>query len=464
MQTATLSLTGGQSVLTVSQLNRQAKLLLEERLGWVAVRGEISDFRRPASGHWYFALKDEDAQVRCAMFANRNRFCRAPPADGDEVTVRGKVSLYESRGAYQILAEHLELAGEGALRAAFEALKQRLAAEGLFNAERKRALPRFPAHLVIVSSPSGAALRDVLSIVRRRFPCLRITLVPAVVQGAEAERQILRALERAGTLAPDALLLTRGGGALEDLSVFNSEAIARAIADFPAPAVAAIGHETDFAIAELAADLRGPTPSAAAELLTPDGKALAAQLAELQGRLLHACSARIQIAGHALAAMRSRLTDPRDRIRHLMQRADELDERLKHSMARQLERLGARLQEMRRAIRAQRPMQRIERHRQSLARLEGQAGQSIRSRLLAERQRIAALARTLHAISPLNALGRGFAIVTAANGRPLVQADQLQPGDQFHANFSDGAVHALAQSRQPLPMRLRPKLAPEGEG
>ena len=464
MQTATFSLTGGQSVLTVSQLNRQARLLLEERLGWVTVRGEISDFRRPASGHWYFALKDEDAQVRCAMFANRNRLCRALPADGDEVRVRGKVSLYEGRGTYQILAEHLELAGEGALRAAFEALKQRLAAEGLFNAERKRALPRFPAHLVIVSSPSGAALRDVLSIVRRRFPCLRVTLVPAAVQGADAERQILSALERAGALAPDALLLTRGGGSLEDLAVFNSEAIARAIADFPVPAVAAIGHETDFAIAELAADLRGPTPSAAAELLTPDGEALTAQLAELQGRLLRACCARIQIAGHALAAMRSRLTDPQDRIRHLMQRADELDERLKHSIARQLQRLGVRLHGMRRAIRALRPMQRIERHRQSLARLRSRAGQSIHRRLLAERQQTAALARTLHAISPLNALGRGFAIVTAPDGRPLVQADQLRAGDEFHANFSDGAVQALAQSRQPLPMRLRRPPAPEGEG
>ena len=462
MPTAALPLTGGQSALTVSQLNRQARLLLEERLGRVSVRGEVSNFRRPASGHWYFVLKDEHAQVRCVMFANRNRFIHARPGDGDEVMVHGRISLYEGRGDYQILAEHLAPAGEGALRAAFEALKQRLAAEGLFSAERKRPMPRFPMHLAVVSSPSGAALQDVLSVIRRRFPCLRITLVPAAVQGADAERQILNALQRAEALAPDALLLTRGGGSLEDLFAFNSEAVARAIADFSAPTVAATGHETDITIAELAADLRGATPSAAAELLTPDGEALAGQLAELQGRLLQACSARIQIAGHALAATRSRLTDPRDRIRHLMQRADELDERLAHAIFRQLERLDARLDGMRRTIRAQGLGQRIERRRQSLADLQDRARRCLRGQLSAGRERTVALARTLHAASPLNALARGFAIATGPDGRPLAQASQLQAGDAFHANFSDGAVRALAQGHEPLPERLRPLAAPEG--
>ena len=255
MQTDSLPLADDR-VLSVTALNRQARLLLEGRFKPVWVRGEISNYRRPGSGHWYFTLKDDNAQVRCAMFVNRNRFSKLQPADGAEVIVRGRVSLYEGRGDYQIIVEQMERAGEGALRAAFEALKERLAAEGLFAAERKKPLPRFPAHLAIISSASGAALRDVLSIVQRRFPCLAVTLLPVAVQGPEAEGQILQALKRVPALEPDLVMLTRGGGSLEDLSVFNSEPLARAIANCPVATVAAIGHETDFTIAELVADLR----------------------------------------------------------------------------------------------------------------------------------------------------------------------------------------------------------------
>ena len=444
-----------QSVLSVSALNRRARLLLEGRLGEVWVRGEISNYRRPGSGHWYFTLKDDSAQVRCAMFVNRNRLSKARPADGSEVILRGRVSLYENRGDYQIIVEHMELAGEGALRAAFEALKERLAAEGLFGAERKKALPPFPAHLAILSSRSGAALRDVLSIARRRFPCLRVTLIPVAVQGPDAERQLLDALRRVPALEPDVVLLTRGGGSLEDLFVFNSEPLARAIADCPIPTVAAIGHETDFTIAELAADLRGPTPSAAAELLTPDGPALARQLGSVEARLGRACRTRIELARSALGARRSRLTDPHHRVRQLMQRADDLDERLLRAAAGRLEHLRARVDTLQRAIHLLSPTLRIDNHRQVLERLTVMARNAMTGRVRNGRQGLAALARTLGAVSPLDTLGRGFVIVTGADGRAVPGAGGLAEGEEFLANFHDGTIRAEARDRLPLPDRMR---------
>ena len=444
------------SVLSVSALNRQARLLLEGRLGEVWVRGEISNYRRPGSGHWYFTLKDDSAQVRCAMFVNRNRFSKLQPVDGAEVVLRGRVSLYEGRGDYQIVVEHMEPAGEGALRAAFEALKERLAAEGLFGAERKKALPEFPAHLAILSSRSGAALRDVLSIVGRRFPCLRVTLIPVAVQGPDAERQLLDALRRIPALEPDVVLLTRGGGSLEDLFAFNSEPLARAIAACPVPTVAAIGHETDFTIAEMVADLRGPTPSAAAELLTPDGQALAELFAGLQARLGRGLTTRIDLAGGGLDTLRARLTDPRHKVRQLMQRADDLDERLHRAVTGRMEHCRARVDALRRSVSLLSPAARIANHRQTLGRLGATARNAVQSRVRSGKRGLAALARTLQAVSPLDTLSRGFVIATEADGRAITRSAGLAGGDEFLANFHDGAVRAEVRDKQPLPARLRP--------
>ena len=448
-------------ILTVSALNRQARLLLEGRLGQVRVRGELSNFRRPGSGHWYFTLKDDSAQVRCAMFVNRNRLSELQPADGAEVILRGKVSLYEDRGDYQIIVEHMEPAGEGALRAAFDALKQRLATEGLFRTERKKPLPRFPGHLAILSSRSGAALRDVLSIVRRRFPCLKVTLIPVAVQGPDAERQLIDALRRIPALDPDVVLLTRGGGSLEDLFVFNSEPVARAIAACPKPTVAAIGHETDFTIAELVADLRGPTPSAAAELLTPDGPALARQFADLEARLGRAGDLRIDLARSRTNALRARLTDPRHKVRQLMQRADDLDERLLRAAAGRLEQFRARVDALRRSVRLLSPAARIGNHRQSLQRLAATARQAVSGQVRNGQRGLAALVRTLQAVSPLDTLSRGFVIATGPDGRAITRAGGLAAGEQFLANFHDGAVRAEVRNKQPLPAGLQPLEPPE---
>ena len=442
------------AVLTVTDLNQSARLLLEERFNLVWIRGEISNFARPRSGHWYFTLKDDAAQVRCAMFVNRNRLCRMQPADGGEALLRGRVSLYENRGEFQVIVEHMEAAGEGALRAAYEALRARLAAEGLFAADRKRALPVYPRHLAVISSPSGAALRDVLSVVRRRFPMLEVTLLPVSVQGAGAEPQLLDALNRVPTLAPDLVLVTRGGGSLEDLFTFNSEAVARAIARCPVPTVSAIGHETDFTIADFAADLRAPTPSAAAEMVTPDAAALARELGRWRQRLVISSATRLELLRHRHGALQSRLVNPRDHLLQLVQRADDLETRLRLSLGNSLERADARFAVLRRGLTRQRPEPRIAALTGTVAALRNRAERHLDAKLAQGAERLAALARTLEAVSPLQALARGFAIVTGEGGA-LMNAARAAPGDGIQVNFHDGALSARVEGRAPLPEQWR---------
>ncbi|HKX58724.1 MAG TPA: exodeoxyribonuclease VII large subunit, partial [Steroidobacteraceae bacterium] len=258
----------------MSRLNREARALLETGLPSLWITGELSNLSRPASGHWYFSLKDEGAQVRCAMFRQRNLSVRVAPRDGMQVLLRARVGLYEARGEFQLVVDHLEEAGEGELRRRFEALKLKLAAEGLFDAARKRPLPRFPRRIGVVTSPTGAALRDVLHVLGRRFPSVPVLLYPVPVQGAGAAREIASMLAVADRRRDvDVLLLVRGGGSLEDLWAFNDEALARAIAGVGLPVISGIGHEIDFTIADFVADLRAPTPSAAAEIAVPDAAA-----------------------------------------------------------------------------------------------------------------------------------------------------------------------------------------------
>lgn len=442
-------------ILTVSALNERARMMLERGFGWVWIRGEMSNYRRPGSGHWYFTLKDERAQVRCAMFVNRNRHSRMQPADGLEVLLRGRVSLYEGRGEFQVIVEHLEAAGDGALRLAFAALKERLEAEGLFAPERKRTLPSFPKRLAVVSSLSGAALRDVLSVIRRRFPLLQVRVLPVAVQGAEAPAQIVQALSQVVEAAPDLVLLTRGGGSLEDLAAFNSEAVARAIACCPMPTVSAVGHETDFTIADFVADLRAPTPSAAAELITPDGDALAEDFRLWEQRLTQAAGIRLELSAHRLNGLQARLVSPRQRLQQLMQRADDLDERLRRCLAQRLAQLRSHCNELRRRLFWRHPGPRIAESTAAVQALLGNAKRLLAAKLRQDQKRVDALARTLQAVGPLSALERGFAIVTRAGGAAVTRAEQTPLNEAIEVNFHDGAVEALAQRRRPLPQRWR---------
>ena len=431
-------------VLTPSQLNALARDLLEGAFPLLAVEGEISNLARPASGHVYFTLKDARAQVRCALFKPKSTWLRFQPANGMQVVVRGRLTLYEPRGDYQLILDSVEEAGEGALRRAFEQLKARLDGEGLFAAGRKRALPRFVRRLGIVTSPSGAAIRDVLSVLRRRCPMLEVEVLPAQVQGETAPAQLLRQLQRAGASGRyDVLLLTRGGGSLEDLWAFNDEALARAIAACPVPVVSAVGHEIDFSIADFVADLRAPTPSAAAEVLVPDRDDLRRRLRSLHALLargqVRALRGRAQRLDQAFARLRS--ASPRARLLAGRQRLAHLELRLGRALRHPLEKIRQRQEELRRRLSQQHPERRLA-VRTALVGATGIALHRGMARDLAlRRQRLASLGRALHALSPLATLSRGYAILRADPGGGVVTSSrQVRPGDRLGAQLADGRL------------------------
>ncbi|HET9031355.1 MAG TPA: exodeoxyribonuclease VII large subunit, partial [Dokdonella sp.] len=314
-------------ILTPSALNRLVHDLLEDALPLIWIEGELSNVARPGSGHLYFTLKDSSAQIRCAMFKPRSTWLPFKPADGMQVLTRARVSLYEARGEFQLIVEHMEQAGEGALRREFERLKQKLLAEGLFEDSRKREIPALPRRIGIITSPTGAAIRDVLHVLARRFPLTEVEILPVPVQGREAPAAIVAMLDAAARLARhDVLLLTRGGGSLEDLWAFNDETLARAIVRSPIPVVSAIGHEVDFSISDLVADLRAPTPSAAAEMLVPDANDLKRRLEQLGNRLQLRVRRRLEASSQRADHLLSRLNLQRPILR--LQRGRERLDRL----------------------------------------------------------------------------------------------------------------------------------------
>lgn len=454
-----------QSVLSVSQLARRARILIEEHLGEVSVEGELSNFRRPGSGHWYFTLKDQGAQIRCAMFAGRNRAVRLKVADGLQVRLTGRVSLYEPRGDFQLIVDRLEAAGEGALRAAFEALKERLNAEGLFDEARKRRLPEHPRHLTIISSASGAALRDVLHVIERRFPGLAVTLIPSAVQGDGAETQLLRALAQAAALDTDVVLLTRGGGSLEDLWSFNLESVARAVAACPHPVVSAIGHQTDFAMTDFVADVRAPTPSAAAELITPTRADLVTDLHALQGRLTRAISHEIRYLGQALGSLDARLLDPATQIAQKMMQVDDLEQRLARAQASAAAARQTRLSGTRRALTLLAPARLIAEHTRTLQRFSDRLNNAVQARSEQRQRALAGAARALTAVSPLNTLSRGYAVLAheepAADGRrrTITSVTEAADGSRIEALLADGSLKLTVTGIDTEPPLTAPVIA-----
>tara|TARA_R110002020_G_scaffold86363_34_gene212886 strand:+ start:2971 stop:4317 length:1347 start_codon:yes stop_codon:yes gene_type:complete len=439
-----------RQVLRPSQLNALARDLLEGSFPQVWVEGEISNFSRPASGHAYFTLKDARAQVRCALFRSNAARLRFAPRDGMLVLARGRLTLYEARGDYQLVLEHLEEAGEGALRRAFEELKARLAAEGLFDTDRKRPLPAYTRRLAVITSPRGAAVRDVLSVLGRRFPLLEVEVLPVPVQGDGAAAQILDMLQRAGRSGRyDLVLLTRGGGSLEDLWAFNDEALARAIVASPVPVVAAIGHEVDVSLADFAADLRAPTPSAAAELLVPDRGELLDRLRRdrqrfdaLLARLLGAQAQRVDQAFLKLQALRPQLRLERGR-----NRLDALRHRLGQAWQAPSARRSERLSRLLRRLDQAHPRRRLEAHRHRLALLQ-RALSALPARLVEPRRlQLRGLARALESVSPLATLGRGYAIVFDESGQVLRRAADARDGDRLRARLADGELALKVEPR-----------------
>lgn len=420
--------------LTVSELTRRIRGLLESRIGAVWVEGEISNLRVQSSGHRYFTLKDEGAALSAVLFRNAARGASAL-TDGLRVIAFGELSVYEPRGQYQLVIRAIQPVGAGELQARFDALKRRLDAEGLFHPARKRPIPRVPSHVVLVTSPSGAALQDMLRVLARRAPQLRVSLFPVRVQGAEAAPEIARALDRlaawwhSGSLRPDTVIIARGGGSLEDLWPFNEEVVARALAASPIPTISGVGHEVDVSIADYVADLRAPTPSAAAEQLIEDRAVLLTTAHRAHLRLHRATVNRMARARLVLGRLAgsAAFREPVRTVRRFQQRLDELALRLHAAPGRLVA---------------------TQRHRLALA-ASRFAARAAGTRLPLLRTRLAALAARLDLLSPDHTLARGYALVRDANGRVIRSAAALPAGTSFDTRFCDGTIRATSQGPTP---------------
>lgn len=443
-----------REVLTVSQLNGRARVLLEDVFSNIWVEGEISNLARPASGHVYFTLKDSGAQVRCALFRNNAARVRQALRDGLAVKVRGKVSLFEGRGDYQLILDTVEPAGDGALRLAFDALKEKLGNEGLFSSERKRALPAHPQRIGIVSSPTGAVIRDIISVFRRRAPQVELTLIPTAVQGREAINQIVRALQRADAQGFDALILARGGGSLEDLWCFNEEAVARAIAACVTPIVSAVGHETDVSISDFVADVRAPTPSAAAELLAPDSSDLGRRLESLQRRLLLRIQNRLAHDRLRLDSLARRLRHPGERLRQQAQRLDDLDMRLRRAFEQRLNQRRERLARLDTRLAAQHPGRALALLKQRLDNLAERLPRAMRQTLATRRQHLQVQVQTLQVVSPLATLSRGYSILLDERGQAIRSAAQTRNGQRLTARLGEGELQVRVEDNHLTPVTL----------
>lgn len=464
-----------RDIYSVSRLTTEVRAILENSLPLLWVEGELSNLSAPRSGHLYFTLKDARSQVRCALFRNRRLLLRELPVDGVQVLVRARISFYEPRGEFQLIVEHLEPAGAGLLQRAFEELKAKLAAEGLFDPARKRPLPAFPRRIGVVTSPSGAALRDILQILARRAPAVPVLIYPVPVQGAEAAPAMVQALRLAAQRRDcDLLILARGGGASEDLVAFNDETLARTIAALELPLISAVGHEIDFTIADFVADRRAPTPSAAAELAVPDAADLLQRVDALATRKLRAQRGGLERGRRRLqaAAHRLQLLHPERRLRQQQQRGDELELRLQRAAQRRLQQAGHRLDALRQRLAARSPRARLARSAECLRDLRHRLCHAARLDLERRGARLQGLARNLHAISPLQTLARGYAIaLDAASGALLRDAAAVEVGAAVELRLAHGALQCEVRRKLTEPQagsrkatRKRPVKKPRAPG
>ncbi|MFJ5983458.1 exodeoxyribonuclease VII large subunit [Enterobacter cancerogenus] len=441
------------SIFTVSRLNQTVRLLLEQEMGQVWISGEISNFTQPSSGHWYFTLKDDTAQVRCAMFRNSNRRVTFRPQHGQQVLVRANITLYEPRGDYQIIVESMQPAGEGLLQQKYEQLKAKLSAEGLFDQQFKKALPS-PAQCVgVITSKTGAALHDILHVLKRRDPSLPVIIYPTAVQGDDAPGQIVRAIERANARQEcDVLIVGRGGGSLEDLWSFNDERVARAIFASVIPVVSAVGHETDITIADFVADLRAPTPSAAAEVVSRNQLELLRQLQNGQQRLEMAMDYFLANRTRRFTQLYHRLQQQHPQLRLARQQTvlERLRQRMNVALDGQLKRATSRQQRMAQRLNQQNPQPKIYRAQTRIQQLEYRLAENVRARLSATRERFGNAVTHLEAVSPLSTLARGYSVTTATDGKVLKQTKQIKAGDVLTTRLSDGWVESEVKAIKPV--------------
>ena len=435
-----------QPSLSVTDLNREAKRLLESHFDWVWVEGEIGNFTAASSGHWYFSLKDADAQVRCAMFRRANSRAKNRPNQGDSVRIRAKVSLYEGRGEFQLICEHLEPAGAGALQLAFERLKKQLSEEGLFAADAKKAVPNDAANVGVITSATGAALQDILTVLERRSPHTRVFVFPVAVQGDGAADQIAAAITQAdqmassGKLPLDVLIVGRGGGSLEDLWAFNEEVVARALFAATVPTVSAVGHEIDFSIADLVADARAATPSAAAELISTDQTELLLHLDNLREALSRSMRRRLRGLKEEFVSLSKRVRHPGYALNQQQKTLQSLSGALQRAVERQVSYRRAQTLQLSTRLGTQHPRQRLARYRLQTQQLKQQLQQRVQQRLRDIRSEVTHQEKLLASLGPEQTLNRGYAIVTGENGAVIRGATQAKAGDALRVKLGSGAL------------------------
>ena len=431
-----------RDVYTVSRLNLDARAILEEAFSTIWIEGELSNLARPRSGHVYFSLKDEHCQVRCAMFRMHNRTLAFEPENGLHVLASARVGLYPERGEFQLIVQYMEEAGAGALRRAFDALKNRLHAEGLFDPAHKRPLPTLPRRVGIITSPTGAAVRDVESVLGRRFPAVPVMRYPVPVQGAGAAAEIARMIDLACERAEcDVLILARGGGSLEDLWAFNEEAVARAMHRASIPIVTGIGHEIDFTIADLVADLRAPTPSAAAESAVPDAGEWAARYRAFETRLLAAMRRILAVRRGEVRTAAKRLVHPRRRLFDHSQRLDAMTMRLSRAAGAAVRERRARLATFAARLARHAPDRVVQAHRARCATFERRLLLATRSALAERRSRVGALERALGAFGPQATLERGYSILLRpGDGSVIRDAGEVRAGERLHGRLARGTL------------------------
>ncbi|MBB3304494.1 MULTISPECIES: exodeoxyribonuclease VII large subunit [Enterobacterales] len=453
-----MSLPPTANIFTVSRLNTTVRQLLENEMGLVWLSAEISNFTQPSSGHWYFTLKDDGAQVRCAMFRNSNRRVTFRPQHGQQVLVRASITLYEPRGDYQLIIESMHPAGEGLLQQQFEQLKARLAAEGLFDQQFKQPLPDPARQVGVITSATGAALHDVLRVLHRRDPSLPVIIYPTAVQGVDAPASIVRAIELANQRDEcDVLIVGRGGGSLEDLWSFNDERVARAIFASRLPIVSAVGHETDVTIADFVADLRAPTPSAAAELVSRNQLELLRRLQSQQQRMEMAMDFYLAQQQRRFTRIQHRLQQQHPQLRLARQQTAlfQLQRRLGEAMDQRLRVANRQQDRLLQRLNAQQPQGRILRAQQQLQQWHYRLQQGMEKQLNHNRQRFGTLAAQLEGVSPLATLARGFSVTTDTQGQVVKKTQQLSKGDLLRTRLDDGWVESQVTALEPQKSRSR---------
>jgi exodeoxyribonuclease VII large subunit len=431
----------GPKIYSVVELTREIKGVLEGRFPNVLVEGEVSNLRTPASGHLYFTLKDDEAVLDAVLFRTEARRLRFKLENGLSLVARGRLAVYEPQGRYQLVCDGVDPLGAGALQVAFEQLKEKLQREGLFDAARKRKLPFLPRRIAVVTSPSGAAVHDFLRVLHRRYPSLPVLIVPARVQGEGAAQEVARGIARAAKQAKiDVVVIARGGGSLEDLWAFNEEVVARAIVACPVPTVSAVGHEIDVTIADFCADLRAPTPTAAAELIVREKAELQADLAQRRARLQRGLEAQLARRQSQLDRLRGRVADPRRLIGDRKLRVDKLRQRLEDAARRELSARSEKVRRLRDRLQQQHPRERLHRLHREVARLAEKLKALAARALAARRHKFEGLGGRLQALSPLKVLARGYAVAFDARGHALTSAAQVQPGEQVRVRLHQGEL------------------------